>query len=230
MEHSPIANGGAFGTQQTLVQHETVQTYDPKDVSILELGLTGYQRVHRLMTVMGQGTPDAPCWPDEATFALRVKLDLEEFFEKIYKGYYLGNPLEILDGACDVEVVGVGSMVAFGVDYDLAIAEVDRSNLSKLGEDGKPILNDGVIAPDQPIGKFLKGPNYTPPNLVQFLHGLESIPAPYDTKRIVQEALQKVMFEFATKTDLLNFPLVNARPETVALGNAMVEAIADAQG
>lgn len=161
------------------------------EATLLELGLTGYQRVHRLMQVMEQPTPSEVAWPSEDVFRLRVKLDLEEQFEKLVDGYYLADPNMILDGAADVEVVGIGSIVAFGIDYDLAIAEVDRSNLSKLGEDGKPIKNE--------FGKFLKGPNYTPPNLVQFLHGLQNVPAPYDTKAIVSEELANVVIKYAMR-------------------------------
>ncbi len=158
-----------------------------EEATLLQLGLTGYQRVYHLMSVMEQPTPVGPQWPSEDMFRLRVKLDFEEQLEKLFKGYYNGDPVQILDGACDVEVVGIGSIVAFGIDYDLAIAEVDRSNLSKLGEDGKPIKNEH--------GKFLKGPNYTPPNLEQFLHGLQDVPAPYDTKAIVLEETHKAVLK-----------------------------------
>jgi len=45
---------------------------------------------------------------------------------------------------------------------DISFAEVHRSNMSKLGEDGKPILRESD-------GKVLKGPNYFKPDLSQFI-------------------------------------------------------------
>lgn len=204
-----IINGGpASGYFDVYIPDDIENTVE---ATILELGLTGYQRVKRLMTVMEQTVPDSPQWPSEADFRLRVKLDFEEQLEKLFKGYYMGNPDQILDGAVDVEVVGIGSIVSFGVDYDLAVAEVDRANLSKLGEDGKPIKNE--------FGKFLKGPNYTPPNLTQFLRGLENVPAPYDTKAIVLEETSKAVTK-ALQDDQLG-------PESsalfIAIGNAVEE-------
>lgn len=150
--------------------------------TLLELGLTGYQRIHRLMTVMEQPTPNKPEWPPEDVFRLRIKLDFEEQMEKLFNGYYFGDIVQLIDGAADVEVVNTGSMVAFGIDHDLVMAEVDRSNLSKLDENGKPIKNE--------FGKFLKGPNYSPPDLAQFTLGLVDTPPPYDTKRLVLEELE----------------------------------------
>jgi predicted HAD superfamily Cof-like phosphohydrolase len=168
----------------------TVRSYSmPKDG--VELGLTSYYRMHRLMTVMEQATPDAPAWPDEATFRLRVRLDLEEQFEKLVLGYFQGDVEQIIDGACDVEVVGTGSSIAFGINHEHCIAEVDRSNLSKLGEDGKPIKRAD--------GKFLKGPNYTPPDFLPFLGDLPNTKPPYDTQAITREEFRAVVLKWAEK-------------------------------
>ena len=48
-----------------------------------------------------------------------------------------------------------------GWDLDTAMDRVHQSNMSKLGEDGKPILRED--------GKVLKGPNYQPPTLTDLI-------------------------------------------------------------
>lgn len=67
----------------------------------------------------------------------------------------------ILDAICDSIYVLIGLALQFGFDLDGAFHEVHRSNMSKLGEDGKPIKRDD--------GKVLKGPNFTPPDLTPYL-------------------------------------------------------------
>lgn len=185
--------GPALGHFFDPVVPDTYENQRTIEGQIIRLGLTGHQRVLDFMQSMEQVVPATPQWPDEATFRLRVRLDMEEQFEKLCMGYYTGDPEQILDGACDVEVVGIGSILAFGINYDLAIAEVDRSNMSKLGADGKPIKDEH--------GKVGKGPNYSKPNLVQFLHGLEKIPAPYDTKAIVLEEVSNIIKKVLEKMD-----------------------------
>lgn len=70
---------------------------------------------------------------------------------------------EVLDALCDLQVVLDGAFLALGFwkVKQQAMEEVHRSNMSKLGADGKPIYRAD--------GKILKGPNYTPPNLEQFV-------------------------------------------------------------
>lgn len=65
--------------------------------------------------------------------------------------------VEILDGLADLVVVAYGCALDCGFDLDAAVQEVHRSNMSKLGIDGKPIMRDD--------GKVMKGPNFTPPDL-----------------------------------------------------------------
>jgi predicted HAD superfamily Cof-like phosphohydrolase len=181
---------GDFVTKEELMLQEA---------TLLELNVTSYNRILRFMQTYEQDTPTRPGWPSEEVFRLRVRLDLEEFFEKLVLGYYNGNPVEIIDGACDVEVVGTGATIAFGVNHELCIAEVDRSNLSKLGEDGKPIKDE--------YGKVQKGPNYTKPNIRQFLHDWADTPAPYDTKKIVAEEFANVLFgekNYGRNAEMLN--------------------------
>lgn len=72
-----------------------------------------------------------------------------------------GNHVEILDAICDSIYVLIGLALKMGFDLDGAFREVHRSNMSKLGEDGKPIKRED--------GKILKGPNFTPPNLEPYI-------------------------------------------------------------
>lgn len=72
-----------------------------------------------------------------------------------------GNHVEILDAICDSIYVLIGLALKMGFNLDAAFREVHRSNMSKLGEDGKPIKRDD--------GKVLKGPNFTPPDLTPYI-------------------------------------------------------------
>ena len=68
---------------------------------------------------------------------------------------------EILDAITDLIYVTIGTAIDFGFDLEGAFEEVQRSNMSKLGEDGKPIFRKD--------GKILKGPNYKKPDLSSFV-------------------------------------------------------------
>lgn len=99
------------------------------------------------------------------------------------------NPVQALDGLADINVLIHGDAWLHGFDLDAGTAEVHRSNMSKLGADGKPIINgitEGyrVLPQGQlingdmfesgyrshlPVGKILKGPNYSSPNLFDII-------------------------------------------------------------
>jgi len=63
----------------------------------------------------------------------------------------------LLKELCDLQYVISGMAVAFGLPLQIAFNRVHSSNMSKLGEDGKPLYRED--------GKVLKGPNYEPPDL-----------------------------------------------------------------
>ena len=65
--------------------------------------------------------------------------------------------VELLDAIADSIVVLIGTANALGMDLDTAMRRVFESNLTKLGEDGRPFYNSD--------GKVMKGPNFTPPDL-----------------------------------------------------------------
>lgn len=99
---------------------------------------------------------------DSPLFMLREELNSEEWKElcEAWEGEDL---IAYTDAVCDLVYVLVGSLGSFGVDFDKCFAEVHRSNMSKLGEDGKPIVRAD--------GKILKGPNFTPPDLRAIIYG-----------------------------------------------------------
>ena len=68
---------------------------------------------------------------------------------------------EVADALTDILYVTYGAGHAFGIDLDECFDEVQKSNMSKLGVDGKPIYNEN--------GKVMKGPNYFKPDLNKFL-------------------------------------------------------------
>ena len=82
------------------------------------------------------------------TITLRRKLIMEEF-QELMEAPFLD---EVMKEACDLVYVVLGMFVEFGWDFDAAFSRVHESNMSKLGEDGKPIHRED--------GKVLKGPNY----------------------------------------------------------------------
>lgn len=96
------------------------------------------------------------------TGALCLALLREELLE-LEEAVVKDDKVEILDALCDLQYVLDGTFIHFGFAKvkDAAFAEVHRSNMSKLDENGKPILRDD--------GKILKSRNYTPPNLLQFV-------------------------------------------------------------
>ncbi len=93
---------------------------------------------------------------------LRLSL-LEEEIKELREAVEAGDIVEVLDALCDIQYVLDGAFLEFGLHpvKDAAFAEVQASNMSKLGLDGKPILRED--------GKILKGPNFRPPNLAQFI-------------------------------------------------------------
>lgn len=90
---------------------------------------------------------------DADRIKLRFELNAEEFRELVTAE----TPAEIMKEACDLVYVILGMFVEFGWDFDEAFRRVHESNMSKLGEDGKPIRRKD--------GKILKGPNYKAPTL-----------------------------------------------------------------
>ena len=92
--------------------------------------------------------------------------ELDEAFDNWTSVFY-GTPedakarKDVLDAICDSIYVLIGLALKMRFNLDAAFREVHRSNMSKLGPDGKPIKRED--------GKILKGPNFTPPDLEPYI-------------------------------------------------------------
>ena len=112
------------------------------------------------MQTFGQEVKNKAEFPEEKIVNLRLDLireELEEFKQAIEKK----DIKEVADALTDILYVTYGAGHAFGIDLDKCFEEVQNSNMSKLGEDGKPIYNEA--------GKVMKGPKYYKPDLSKFL-------------------------------------------------------------
>ncbi len=121
--------------------------------------MTNFEKVRIFMKTFGQEVKTNPRLSTKKINDLRVSLineELDEFREAINNN----NIKEVADALTDILYVTYGAGHAFGIDLDKCFEEVQRSNMSKLGKDGKPIYNEH--------GKVMKGPDYFKPDLKKF--------------------------------------------------------------
>ena len=112
------------------------------------------------METFGQEVKNKPEFPNEKIRDLRISL-IEEELSELKEAIENKDIKEVADALTDILYVTYGAGHAFGIDLDKCFDEVQRSNMSKLDENGKPIFNEH--------GKVLKGPNYFKPNLEKFI-------------------------------------------------------------
>ena len=123
--------------------------------------MTNFEKVRLFMKTYGQEVKDKAEFSDAKTNKLRIDLIKEEL-EELTDAMQDENLLEVADALTDILYVTYGAGHAFGIDLDKCFEEVQNSNMSKLGEDGKPIYNEA--------GKVMKGPNYFKPDLSKYLN------------------------------------------------------------
>ena len=123
--------------------------------------MTNFEKVKLFMDTYGQEVKDKAEFSDAKTNKLRIDLIKEEL-EELTHAMNDKNLLEVADALTDILYVTYGAGHAFGIDLDKCFDEVQNSNMSKLGEDGKPIYNES--------GKVMKGPNYFKPDLTKFIN------------------------------------------------------------
>ena len=122
--------------------------------------MTNFQKVKNFMETFGQEVKSRPSFSSDKINMLRYNLIREELDE--FKQALDNNDLlEVADALTDILYVTYGAGHAFGINLDACFEEVQNSNMSKLGNDGKPIYNDK--------GKVMKGPNYFKPDLSKFI-------------------------------------------------------------
>ena len=122
--------------------------------------MSNFESVKKFMKTFGQEVKEKAEFPSERITSLRydlIKEELEELQDAIDKK----DIKEVADALTDILYVTYGAGHAFGINLDKCFQEVQSSNMSKLGEDGKPIFNEK--------GKVMKGPNYFKPNLDKFV-------------------------------------------------------------
>lgn len=122
--------------------------------------LEAVKKFHETYGLPVKETPDIS---DERTNDLRINL-LQEELDELSEALKAGDMVEVLDALTDLQYVLDGAYLSFGLHQlkEPAFNEVQRSNMSKLGEDGKPIVRESD-------GKIMKGPDYSAPDIAQFL-------------------------------------------------------------
>ena len=122
--------------------------------------MSNFDDVKTFMQTFGQEVKIKAEFPKEKIVKLRYDLIKEELNE-LQNAIKTNNLKEIADALTDILYVTYGAGHAYGIDLDKCFSEVQKSNMSKLGEDGKPIYNKK--------GKVMKGSKYFEPNLKQFI-------------------------------------------------------------
>ena len=122
--------------------------------------MTNFEKVGLFMKTFGHEIKTNASLSSDKINKLRIEL-IEEELEELKDAINKKDLKETVDALTDILYVVYGAGHAFGVNLDKCFEEVQNSNMSKLGEDGKPIYNEN--------GKVMKGPNYFKPNLNQFL-------------------------------------------------------------
>ena len=122
--------------------------------------MSNFDKVGTFMKTFGQEVKTKPSLCSDKINKLRIDLIKEEL-EELTEAMQKKDLLEVADALTDILYVTYGAGHAFGINLDACFNEVQNSNMSKLGKDGKPIYNES--------GKVMKGPNYFKPDLSKFV-------------------------------------------------------------
>ena len=122
--------------------------------------MTNFEKVGFFMSTFGQEVKKKSELSSEKINSLRLSL-IQEELDELTKAMKENDILEVADALTDILYVTYGAGHAFGIDLDKCFDEVQRSNMSKLSKDGKPIYNEN--------GKVMKGPGYFKPDLSKFI-------------------------------------------------------------
>jgi predicted HAD superfamily Cof-like phosphohydrolase len=122
--------------------------------------MSNFDKVGTFMKTFGQEVKTKPSLSSDKINKLRIDLIKEEL-EELTEAMQKKDLLEVADALTDILYVTYGAGHAFGINLDACFNEVQNSNMSKLGKDGKPIYNVS--------GKVMKGPNYFKPDLSKYV-------------------------------------------------------------
>ena len=123
--------------------------------------MTNFEKVGIFMKTFGQELKIKSELSSEKINNLRISL-IEEELKELKEAIKENDIKEVADALTDILYVTYGAGHAFGINLDKCFEEVQNSNMSKLGKDGKPIYNEH--------GKVMKGPNYFKPDLTKFIN------------------------------------------------------------
>ena len=123
--------------------------------------MSNFNKVKTFMETFGQEVKIKPSFGSDKINTLRYELIKEEL-DELKVAIENKDLLEVADALTDILYVTYGAGHAFGIDLDKCFDEVQNSNMSKLGEDGKPIYDEA--------GKVMKGPTYFKPDLNKFIN------------------------------------------------------------
>ena len=123
--------------------------------------MSNFNKVKTFMETFDQEVKTKPSFSTDKINSLRYDLIKEEL-EELKEAIENKDLLEVADALTDILYVTYGAGHAFGIDLDKCFEEVQSSNMSKLGEDGKPIYNES--------GKVMKGSKYFKPDLTKFVN------------------------------------------------------------
>ncbi len=122
--------------------------------------MSNFNKVGIFMKTFGQEVKNKPSFSTDKINKLRIDL-IEEELDELKEAMDNKDLLEVADALTDILYVAYGAGHAFGIDLDECFDEVQKSNMSKLDNKGKPIYNED--------GKVLKGSNYFKPDLSKFV-------------------------------------------------------------
>ena len=122
--------------------------------------MSNFEHVKKFMKTFGQEVKQKAEFPSDKITSLRYDLIREEL-DELKDAINKKDIKEVADALTDILYVTYGAGHAFGINLVKCFEEVQNSNMSKLGVDGKPIYNEK--------GKVMKGPNYFKPDLNKFV-------------------------------------------------------------
>ena len=122
--------------------------------------MSNFNKVKTFMETFGQEIKNKPSFSSDKINTLRYELIKEEL-EELKVAMENNDLLEVADALTDILYVTYGAGHALGINLDECFDEVQSSNMSKLGEDGKPIYSES--------GKVMKVPKYFKPDLTKFV-------------------------------------------------------------
>ena len=123
--------------------------------------MSNFKKVRTFMETFNQEVKTKPSFSTDKINNLRYDLIKEEL-EELKVAMENKDLLEVADALTDILYVTYGAGHALGIDLDKCFDEVQNSNMSKLGKNGKPIFNES--------GKVMKGPKYFKPDLTKFVN------------------------------------------------------------